>query len=129
MNQFDCNMSGRVRICESCIRGKQTKLPFKTSTTVTSEPLELVHSDLCGKMGEKSLGGAEYFLMFLDHHTHYCWVYPLERKDQVFSHFKDWKAEVERQSDQQFEDAQNRQWRGIYLKRVSELPQELWYQA
>ncbi len=39
--------------------------------------------------------GAEYFLTFLDHHTHYCWVYPLKRKDQTYSYFKEWKAEVE----------------------------------
>ena len=84
-NQLDYDISGRVGICESCIGGKQSKAPFKTSTTKTSEPLELVHSDLCGKMGGKSIGGAEYFLIFLDHHTHYCWVYPFKRKDQVFS--------------------------------------------
>ena len=34
----------------------------------------LVSSDLCGKMRVNSVGGAEYFLTFLDHHTHYCWV-------------------------------------------------------
>ncbi len=69
VNRLDYDTSGRVGICESCIGGKQSKVPFKTSTTKTSEPLELVHSDLCGKMGEKSVGGAEYFLTFLDHHT------------------------------------------------------------
>ena len=92
--------SGRVGLCESCIGGKQSTTPFKTSNTTTSEPLELVHSDLCGKMGAKSIGGAEYFLMFLDHHTHYCWVYPLKRKDQTFSVFRDWKAEVENRTGQ-----------------------------
>ena len=100
VNQLDYDISRKVGICESCIGGKQSKAPFKTSTTKTSEPLELVHSDLCGKMGEKSIGGVEYFLTFLDHHTHYCWVYPLKRKDQVFSCFKDWKAEVENRTGQ-----------------------------
>ena len=58
-------------------------------------PLELVHSDLCGKMGQKSLGGAEYFLMLLDDKTRYTWVYPLKTKDQAFDCFKKWQAEVE----------------------------------
>ena len=58
-------------------------------------PLELVHSDVCGKMGHKSLGGAEYFLTLLDDKTHYIWVYPLKTKDQVFERFKEWQAEVE----------------------------------
>ena len=67
MNQLDYDISGRVGIFESCIEGKQSKASFKTNTTKTSE---LVHSDLCGKMGEKSTGVAMYFLAFLDHHTH-----------------------------------------------------------
>ena len=95
VNRLDYDISSRVGVCEPCIGGKQSKEPFKASTTTTSEPLELVSSDLCGKMGVKSVGGAEYFLTFLDHHTHYCWVYPLKRKDQTFSCFRDWKAEVE----------------------------------
>ena len=46
-------------------------------------------------MGKKSLGGAEYFLTFLDDKTHYTWVYALKTKDQVYNKFKEWKAEVE----------------------------------
>ena len=50
---------------------------------------------MCGKVGVKSLGGAEYFLTLLDDKTHYTWVYPLKMKDEVFEHFKEWQAEVE----------------------------------
>ena len=95
VNQLDYNTSGEIGICEACIGGKQCKNSFKPSETVTSMPLELVHSDVCGKMGQKSLGGAEYFLTLLDDKTHYTWVYPLKTKDQVFEHFKWWQAEVE----------------------------------
>ena len=93
--RLDYDVSGGVGICESCIGGKQCKSSFSLSTTQTSEPLELVHSDLCGKMGKKSLGGAEYFLTFLDDKTHYTLVYALKTKDQVYSKFEEWKAEVE----------------------------------
>ena len=62
---------------------------------MTSMPLELVHSDVCGKMGCKSIGGTEYFLTLLDDKTHYAWVYPLKTKYQVFERFKEWQAEVE----------------------------------
>ena len=61
VSQLDCDMSGEIGICEACIGGKQCKNSFKPSETTTSMPLELVHSDVCGKMGHKSLGGAEYF--------------------------------------------------------------------
>ena len=95
VDQLDYKASGDFGVCEACIGGKQCKNSFNPSKTVTSMPLELVHSDVCGKMGQKSLGGAEYFLILLDDKTHYAWVYPLKTKDQVFECFKEWQAEVE----------------------------------
>ena len=95
VNQLDYDMSGEVGVCEACIGGKQCKNGFKSSQKVTSVSLELVHSDVCGKMGQKSLGGAEYFLTFVDDYTHYTWVYPLNTKDQAFEMSKEWQAEVE----------------------------------
>lgn len=95
VNHLDYYTSGEVGICEPCIGGKQCKQSFKPSKTKTSMPLELVHSDVCGKMGQKSMGGAEYFLTLLDDKTHYIWVFPLKTKDQVFERFKEWQTEVE----------------------------------
>jgi transposase InsO family protein len=89
------NTSREVGFCEACTGGKQCKNSFKLSETESLVPLELVHSDVCGKMGQKSLGGAEYFLTLIDDKTRYTWVYPLKTKDQVFDHFKEWQAEVE----------------------------------
>ena len=45
------------------------------------QAVEGQRSDLCGKMNEKSLGGAEYFLSFI------VWVYFLKSKDQAFEKF------------------------------------------
>lgn len=55
-----------------------------------------MHSDLCGKMNEKSLSGAEYILSFIDDKTRYVWVYFLKSKNQVFEKFLEWKAMVEK---------------------------------
>lgn len=43
-----------------------------------------VHSDVCGKISEKSLGGAQYFLTFTDDKSRYTWLYILHSEDQVF---------------------------------------------
>ncbi len=43
-----------------------------------------------------SIGGAEYFLTFIDDYTRYVWVYPLKTKDQVFDRFVEWRAMVEK---------------------------------
>jgi hypothetical protein len=60
VSQLDYDTSKKIGTCEACIGGKQCKNSFKSSETMTSMPLELVHSDVCGKVGHKSLGGAEY---------------------------------------------------------------------
>ena len=46
-------------------------------------------------MNEKSLGGAEYFLSFIDDKTRYVWVYFLRTKGEVYEKFLEWKAMVE----------------------------------
>lgn len=82
--------------CESCVEGKHHRAPFPSDGRKrATEPLGLVHSDVCGKINEKSLSGAEYFLTFIDDYSHYVWMYVLKHKDEVFNKFVQWKAEVE----------------------------------
>lgn len=85
-----------IGFCESCVEGKSHRLPFQPRQGKQSNtPLELVHSDVCGKLNIKSLGGAQYFLTFIDDSTRYVWIYVLKRKDEVFTKFCEWKAMVE----------------------------------
>lgn len=98
VEQFDYDATNDIGFCETCIGGKLHRSHFETSKSHAKEPLELVHSDVCGKMREKSIGGAEYFLTFTDDKTRYTWVYPLKTKDLVFDHFLKWKALVENSS-------------------------------
>ena len=96
---LDCNVTTDTDLCEPCIGGKHHKSPFpKSSSSHSKNPLNLVHSNVCGKMGEKSMGGAEYFLTFVDDKTHYVWVYPLKKKSDVFEKFKLWKTMAEKSS-------------------------------
>ena len=39
---------GTLLICESYLEGKMTKRPFTTKRLRAVQPLELVHSDMCG---------------------------------------------------------------------------------
>ncbi len=98
VEDFDYNIKCGVGFCESCIKGRHHKSRFEGSKTHTSELLELVHTDVCGKMGEKSIGGAEYFISFIDDKSHYVWTYPLKTKDQAFNKFVEWKIMAERES-------------------------------
>ena len=72
-------------------------MPFRQSSEKrASHPLQLIHSDVCGKIGTRSLSGGEYFVTFVDDHTRYVWAYILKSKDEVFAHFQKWKAQVEK---------------------------------
>ena len=94
---FNYDASKEISFCESCVEGKHHRCQFPISRGKRSdEPFGLVHSDVCEKMNTQSLGGAEYFLTFLDDKTHYVWVYVLKRKNQVFEKFLEWKALVEK---------------------------------
>ena len=92
---FDYDSSKSIGFCECCIGGKQHRTPFVSSSTEATELLELIHSDVCGKISEKSIGGAQYFLTFTDHKSRYTWTYFLKSKDEVFNRFIEWKALVE----------------------------------
>ena len=64
-------LSSGIGICETCIHGKHKRSSFKTSRSASTRPLELVHSDVCGKMSSPSLGEAEYFLtLWMTAHLH-----------------------------------------------------------
>lgn len=74
-------------LCEHyiyCKQLRQTYLPLKKEL---GNPLDLVHSDLCGPILHKSLVGALYFLTFIDISTRKVWVYLLENKADVFPTF------------------------------------------
>lgn len=48
--------------CNSCSVSKSTEAPCKElGSRQTKNVLELIHSDLCGPMPIKSIGGAKYF--------------------------------------------------------------------
>ena len=78
---------------EPCTNRKLYRCAFPArSATRTSEPLGLVHSDMCGKISPKSAGGAEYFLTLTIDKSWYVRVYPLKTNDEAFGKFTEWKS-------------------------------------
>ena len=53
--------------CEVWIMGKMTRSPFPRSTTVSKQPLDLIHSDICGNAADNHLQGIQKMSMF-------CWL-------------------------------------------------------
>lgn len=82
-------------VCKGCALGKNTKRPFGSSVSRPKEILDLIHSGVCGPMTPKSLGGHLYYVTFVDDHSRKTWAYLMKNKDEVFTKFQEFKAEVE----------------------------------
>ncbi|CAI7745633.1 unnamed protein product [Closterium sp. NIES-54] len=88
--------SGDDEKCVGCLEGKMARKHFPPSTKPNaSEPLKLVHTDLCGPITPVSKGGARYVLTLLDDTTRMCWIRLLDATSTVI---KQWVADVEKES-------------------------------
>jgi hypothetical protein len=68
-------------ICKGCALGKNVKKPFSSSNNKSKEILDLIHSDVCGSMPVKSLGGSLYYVIFIDDYSRKTWLYLLKTND------------------------------------------------
>jgi hypothetical protein len=82
-------------ICKGCALGKNIKKPFPSSNNRSKEILDLIHSDVCGLMPVKYLGGSSYYVIFIDDYSRKTWLYLLKTKDEVFNKFQEFKEEIE----------------------------------
>lgn len=79
-------------LCQACLFSKQHK------AWRARQKLGFVHSDLCGPMQTASLGGAKYFVTFIDDFYRKAWIYLLKDKSKTFEAFKEFKQEAENES-------------------------------
>jgi hypothetical protein len=81
--------------CKHCVIGKMTQLPFSHSTSCTTFPLEIVHSDVWGPAPVNSINGHRYYVIFVDDFSRFTWFFPLKHKSQVLASFQHFKNTME----------------------------------
>ena len=87
-------------VCEACTEGKQYAAKWgNNEERLATKPLEIVHSGVCGPMRTTSIGGAKYFVIFVDDYSRKVWVYTMKCKGEWFERFKEFQALVETQSE------------------------------
>lgn len=69
--------------CESCLKGKIHRLPFKNSVTISTRTCQIIHGDTCGPMEVESIGGSRYFLVLKDDYSSFRTVYFVKTKHEV----------------------------------------------
>ncbi|CAL2239153.1 unnamed protein product [Prunus armeniaca] len=86
-------------VCEGCQLGKQHREWFpKNQAWRASNPLELIHVDLCGPMKSESIAGNKYFMLLIDDYTRMVWVSFLIYKFDALNYFRKFKSMVDLQS-------------------------------
>eukprot|EP00253_Pinus_taeda_P020612 PITA_20612 len=81
-----------------CAMGKFAKSPFPSSDSRATGVLDLIPSDVSGRMSHVSLSGYEYYVLFIDDHSRRTWIYFLKTKSEVFKRFQEFRALVETQT-------------------------------
>jgi transposase InsO family protein len=87
------------QVCEACLTGKhrRTSFPHQAMRRAT-EPLELVHGDICGPISPVTPSENRYFLLLVDDYSRYMWVVLLPTKDGAATAIKNVQAAAERKS-------------------------------
>ena len=80
--------------CNDCLCNKIHKLPFSHSTIVSSAPFQIIFSDVWTSP-IMSTDNFKNYIVFVDHFTHYIWLYPLKRKSDVSCIFRRFKTLIE----------------------------------
>lgn len=85
------------KICDVCIRAKQSRDSFPLSNNKTTSVFELVHCDLWGPYRTTSICGSRYFLTIVYDYSRALWIYLLPNKTETASTLRNFIAFVERQ--------------------------------
>ncbi|MFS7934571.1 putative RNA-directed DNA polymerase [Helianthus anomalus] len=99
--------------CNSCPVGKSSKLHLSSSNYKSTNVLDLVFCDVWGPAPVASFYGHRYFLLCVDHHTRYMWIFPIKQKSDVFAIFKQFHTMAERQFRTQLKSVQT-DWGGEF---------------
>ena len=83
-HSLPCNKK-KMSLCHHCALAKAHRLPFSSSTSSSTSPLEIVYSDLWGPAPLLSNNGFRYYVVFVDDFSKYSWIYFLRSKDEVDS--------------------------------------------
>jgi 5'-3' exoribonuclease 2 len=81
-------------VCRGCALGKNVEASFPSNKTQTKGILNLIHSNVGGPMSIASMKGASYYVTFIEDFSRKTWIYFMKTEDEVFSHFREFKAHV-----------------------------------
>ena len=93
--------------CKGCTLGKYVKSTFHEKENRASVILEGIHIDVCGPFLVSSTTKHKYYVIFVDEFSRKCWIFFMQKKDQTFSKFCEFKSLVEKKLGKQVKALRN----------------------
>jgi hypothetical protein len=81
-NLLVSSLNKQSRVCTVCQMSKSHQLPCPLSNSISTTPLQLVHTDVCGP-AMRSANGSRYYVSFIDDFSRFLWIYTLKYKSDV----------------------------------------------
>ncbi|GKV28220.1 hypothetical protein SLEP1_g37301 [Rubroshorea leprosula] len=81
-------------LCVSYQSAKQPALSFSSSHSHSTAPFDLVHSDVWGPSPTPTMGGSRYFVLFIDDHTRFTWIYLMKSRSELSQIYIDFATMV-----------------------------------
>jgi transposase InsO family protein len=69
--------------CLHCQLAKQPALSFSNNISISNSPFSLIHSDIWGPSPVPSVNGFRYFVLFIDDHSRFTWIYFLKHRSEL----------------------------------------------
>ena len=85
--------------CEECVLSKHARTSIQKKAEFSAkQPLEFIHTDICGPINPESFSGKRYFISFIEDYSQKTWAYFLKGKSNAFEVFKKFKVMVEKET-------------------------------
>jgi len=80
----------------ACIQAKHKQKIIKVMTKRTTQPFQLIHSDVCEQFSTPTSAGHRYYIQFIDDYTRYTsiWVLPDQKSKTCTSAYQSFQARV-----------------------------------
>ena len=86
-----------MQYCDACQYRKLHQIPVPSIPLKTTQPFQVLHSDVWGPAPLLSVDGYSYYISFVDDFTRYVWLFPLHQKSEAIAVFLHFNKLVERQ--------------------------------
>jgi hypothetical protein len=103
--------------------GNNISKPFLKERNVSKSLLDVNHSDVCKLAAQTpTLGGCQLYVMFLDDHSQYTWIFAMKKKSEVFTYFQKFKNQAKKKEKSKSLVFTVRRRRGILLQGIQFIP-------